>query len=144
MKDFFKYRESLTEAKFKLPKNKDVYYNDYVSDYTSFMMDLEQDDATDVNLTMNDLKKITPATLKGMSKAELEKIMEVMYEDEDTLGIMLDTLPRLIGNEYDNFDEDDYDDEVKYLKKWQKTLKQHDRLHTQKSKIVDAAIKKAK
>ena len=144
MKDFFQYRESLTEAKFKLPKNKDVYYYDYVADYTSFEMDLEDQDASDVKLSMNDLKKITPATLKGMSKSELLKIAEVIEEDEETLYQMIDILPRLIRGEYDNFEDDEYDDEVKYLKKWQRTLKQHDKLNNQKYKIVQSAIKKAK
>ena len=144
MKDFFTYRESLTEAKFKLPKNKDVYYNDYVSDYTTFEMELEDQDALDVNLSMNDLKKISPASLKGMSKSELEKIAEVIGEDEETLSHMMDILPRLMSNEWDVFDDDEYDSEVKYLKKWQKTLKQHDKLNDQKYKVVDAAMKKAK
>ena len=144
MKDFFTYRESLTEAKFKLPKNKDVYYNDYVGDYTSFAMELEDQDALDVKLSMNDLKKITPATLKGMSKSELEEIEEVREKDEETLYHMMDILPRLMSNEWDVFDDDEYDSEVKYLKKWQKTLKQHDKLNDQKYKVVDAAMKKAK
>ena len=143
MKDFFQYIESLTEAKFKLPKNKDVYYNDYVGDYPQFEMELG-DDYTDVNMSMKDLKKITPATLKGMSKSELEKIAEVIEEDEDILATMIDLLPQLISNEWDVFDEDDYDDEVKYLKKWQKTLKQHDKLNNQKYKVVEAELKKAK
>ena len=144
MKDFFQYRDSLTEAKFKLPKNKDVYYNDYVSDYTTFEMELEDQDALDVNLSMKDLKKISPASLKGMSKSELEKIAEVIGEDEETLSHMMDILPRLMSNEWDVFDDDEYDSEVKYLKKWQKTLKQHDKLNDQKYKVVDAAMKKAK
>ena len=143
MKDFFQYIESLTEAKFKLPKNKDVYYNDYVGDYPQFEMELG-DDYTDVNMSMKDLKKITPATLKGMSKSELEKIAEVIEEDEDILATMIDLLPQLISNEWDVFDEDDYDDEVKYLKKWQKTLKQHDKLNNQKYKVVEAELEKAK
>ena len=144
MKDFFQYRGSLTEANFKLPKNKDVYYNAYVSDYTSFEMDLEEQDALDVKLSMNDLKKISPASLKGMSKSELEKIEETMEEDEETLAHMMYYLPGLIRGEYDNFEDDEYDDEVKYLKKWQRTLKQHDKLNNQKYKIVQSAIKKAK
>ena len=144
MKDFFQYRGSLKEAKFKLPKNKDVYYNAYVSDYTTFEMELESQDALDVNLSMKDLKKITPATLKGMSKSELEKIAEVIEEDEETLYQMIDILPRLMSNEWDVFEDDEYDDEVKYLKKWQKTLKQHDKLNNQKYKVVDAAMKKVK
>ena len=144
MKDFFTYRESLTEAKFKLPKNKDVYYNDYVGDYTSFAMELEDQDALDVKLSMNDLKKITPATLKGMSKSELEEIEEVREKDEETLYHMMDILPRLMSNEWDVFDDDEYDDEVKYLKKWQKTLKQHNKLNDQKYKVIAAAMKKAK
>jgi hypothetical protein len=143
MKDFFQYDDSLTEAKFKLPKNKDVYYRDYVGDYTTFEMELG-DDYTDVNMSMKDLKKITPATLKGMSKSELEKIAEVIEEDEDILATMIDLLPQLISNEWDVFDDDEYADEVKYLKKWQKTLNQHDKLNNQKYKVVDAAMKKAK
>ena len=142
MKDFFEFRE-LSEA-FKIPKNRDVYYNDYVTDYTSFEMDLEDQDALDVKLSMKDLKKITPASLKGMSKSELEKVEEMMEEDEETLYQMMHYLPGLIRGEYDNFDDDEYDDEVKYLKKWQKTLKQHNKLNDQKYKVIAAAMKKAK
>ena len=142
--DFFQYRESLNEAKFKLPNNKQVYYNAYVSDYATFEMELEQQDATDVSLSMKDLKKITPASLKGMSKSELEKIQEVLESDEEVLYQMMDILPQLMSNEWDVFDDDEYDSEVKYLKKWQRTLKQHDKLNDAKMKIIDNAIKKAK
>ena len=132
MKDFFQYRESLTEAKKKSVYRDELQQFDDLSGLNVLDGSHFRDSPKDLELTFQEVQKINASSVKKMSSSQKSKTLKTLKQDEDWLKWAEIEIDDYQKQNWDNMESSDR----KVLKKFMSTFSKHRKLILNKIKIL--------
>ena len=121
MKDFFQYRDSLTEARKRPGKKKGEDYTDGdLEDSSTYWRNESGQDSMITHVKISDIKKITRASVKKMSSKDKKEMYDLLQDDYEMLDHLAtaNNMEAMTLEDYLDTDDPDHNpDGIKSLKR---------------------------